>query len=277
MAYFGVGADSVESQRSEYRLRNTDLAGYGIIRASDWLSFGGQFGWVKQPTISSSTGPFDRDFPDSRLVFPADPGMAAQTSLLYGSATVEADTRDYPSRPTKGGLYRAAVRAFSDRDLSQFSFQRYEAEGLQVLPIAGERWVIAFHGWGVFSGTSAGNSVPFYMLPSLGGGNTLRGYHDYRFHDRNLLVVNAESRWALFSHVDAAAFVDAGNVAARAGDLNLDKTSYGGGLRLHSRASTLARFDVAHSREGWRAAFRLSDPFRLARRSLRSQVIPFVP
>jgi outer membrane protein assembly factor BamA len=275
--YFGIGANSLESQRSEYRLRNTDVAGYGIIRANGWLSFGGRFGWVKQPTISSSVGPFDRDFPDARLEFPAAPGMAAQTSLLHGGATVEADTRDHPSRPTRGGLYRAAAQAYSDRDLHQFSFRRYEAEGLQIVPIVGERWVIALHAWGVFSDTSAANSVPFYMLPSLGGGNTLRGYHDYRFHDRHLLVVNGESRWALFSHVDAAAFVDAGNVAARVGDLNLAKISYGGGLRVHTRTSTLVRLDVAHSREGWRVLFRLSDPFRLARRSLRTPVIPFVP
>jgi hypothetical protein len=275
--YFGIGANSLESDRSEYRLRNTDLAGYGTIRANSWLSVGGRFGWVKQPTISPPVGPFDRNFPDASLVFPADPGIAVQTGLLHGGATVEADTRNYPSRPTRGALYRAAAQVYADRDLQQFSFRRYEAEGLQVLPVRGERWVIALHGWGVFSDTAAGNSVPFYMLPSLGGGNTLRSYSDYRFHDRQLLVANAESRWALFTHVDVAAFVDAGNVAARIGDLNFDKTSYGGGLRVHSRTSTLARLDVAHGSEGWRAFFKLSDPFRLARRSLRTSVIPFVP
>lgn len=277
VSYFGTGPDTVESDRSEFRLKDTDLAGYGIIRANRWLSFGGRFGWIKQPTISSSVGPFDRDFPDTRLVFPTDPGVAQQTSLLHGGATVEADTRDYPGRPTKGGMYRAAAQAFADRDLHQFSFRRYEAEGLQVLPIVGERWVIALHGWGVFSDTSEDNSVPFYMLPSLGGSNTLRGFHDYRFHDRNLLVANVESRWALFSHVDVAAFVDAGNVAARFGDLNLDKKSYGGGIRLHTRSSTFARLDVAHSREGWQVLLRLNDAFRLARRSLRTSVIPFIP
>jgi hypothetical protein len=275
--YFGIGPNSLESERSEYRLKDTDLSGYGIIRANRWLSYGGRFGWVKQPTLSQSVGPFDGNYPDARLFFPTDPGISAQSSLLYGGATIEADTRDYPSHPTTGGLYRAAAQAYADRDLHEFSFRRYEAEGLQVLPIVGKRWVVALHGWGVFSDTSAGNSVPLYVLPSLGGGDTLRGYHDYRFHDRNLLVANAESRWALFRHVDAAAFVDAGNVAARAGDLNLDKTSYGGGLRVHSRTSTLVRLDVAHSGEGWRVFIKLSDPFRLSRRSLRDSVIPFVP
>jgi hypothetical protein len=277
MNYFGIGSDSLESQRSEYRLKDTDLAGYGIIRANRWLSFGGRFGWIKQPMLSSSVGPFDRDFPDASVEFPADPGIAEQTSLLHGGATVEADFRDYPGRPTRGGFYRASAQAYSDRDLHEFSFQRYEAEGLQVVPIVGERWVIALHGWGAFSDTSTGNSVPFYMLPSLGGGTTLRGYSDYRFHDREMLVVNAESRWALFRHVDAAAFFDAGNVAARVGDLNLDKTSYGAGLRVHTRSTTFGRLDVAHSSEGWRVLFRLSDSFRLNRRSLRATVIPFVP
>jgi hypothetical protein len=275
--YFGTGPNSLESQRSEYRLRETDLMGYGTIRANSWLSFGGRFGWVKQPTLSASVGPFDRDFPNTLQEFPTDPGVAAQTSLLYGGATVEADTRDYPSHPTRGGLYRAAAATYADRDLQQFSFRRYEAEGVQILPVVGERWVVALHGWGVFSDTSADNNVPFYMLPSLGGPNTLRGYDDYRFHDRQMLLASAESRWALFTHVDAAAFVDAGNVSARVGDLNLDRKSYGGGLRVHTRESTLARLDVAHSREGWRVFVNLSDPFRLARRSLRTTVIPIVP
>ena len=275
--YFGIGPNSLESERSEYRLRDTDLAGYGIIRANRWLSVAGRFGWIKQPTISSSVGPFDADFPPTSQLFPTDPGIAQQTSLLHGGVGVEADTRDHPSRPTRGGFYRAAAQAFADRDLHQFSFRRYEAEGLQIVPILGERWGLAVHGWSVFSDTSADNSVPFYLLPSLGGSNTLRGYDDYRFHDRNMLVVNVESRWALLTHVDLALFADAGNVGARASDLNVDKTWYGGGLRVHDRTSTLAVLDIARSREGWQAIFKLSDPFRLARRSLRASVIPFVP
>jgi hypothetical protein len=275
--YFGIGSTSLESQRSEYRLRETNLAGYGIVRPNRWLNVVGQFGWIKQPTISSPVGPFDRNFPDALQEFPTDPGIAEQTSLLHGGASVVADTRDYPSHPTRGSFYRVVAQAFADRDLHQFSFRRYEAEGLQILPMLGERWVIAVHGWGVFSDTSTGNSVPFYMLPSLGGSNTLRGYDDYRFHDRNMLVVNVESRLALFSHIDLALFGDAGNVASKASDLNVDKTSYGGGLRVHTRRSTLALMDVAHSREGWQMVFKLNDPFRLARRSLLATVIPFVP
>ena len=58
-------------------------------------------------------------------------------------------------------------------------------------------------------------SVPFYLQPSLGGPNSLRSFADYRFHDRNMLLANAELRIAMMTHVDLAVFADAGNVAAR--------------------------------------------------------------
>jgi len=276
--YFGVGADSLESNRSEFRLKSTDMVAYTSVRAKNWLTIDGGLGRLQQPTLSAPAGPFDRGFPDARTVFPQDPGVAQPVGFVHGDVSVAADTRNHPGRPTSGGLYRAAFAAYSDRDLSQFSFRRYEAEAAQFLPVAGPRWVIAAHGWGVFSDTPAGNSVPFYMLPSLGGNDTLRGYDDYRFHDRNLLVVNAESRWALLRNVDAAVFFDAGNVAARAGDLNLAKTSYGAGVRVHARQTTIGRLDFGRSRhEGWHVFLKLDDPLRLKRLSRRTAAAPFVP
>jgi outer membrane protein assembly factor BamA len=140
--------------------------------------------------------------------------------------------------------------------------------------------VLALHGWQVWSDTSSGDVVPFYLLPSLGGKNTLRGYHEYRFHDRDMQVFNVESRLALFAHVDAAVFADLGKVAPRASDLDFTdlKRSYGVGLRVHNATSTLARLDVGHSVEGWRVFFKVSDPFRRSTpASGRSAVVPFVP
>jgi outer membrane protein assembly factor BamA len=150
-------------------------------------------------------------------------------------------------------------------------------EAARFIPVSRSRVVLALHGWLAGTDTSEGSWVPFYLQPSLGGHNTLRGYADYRFHDRNLLVVNLEARFALFTHVDAAVFADAGNVAPRVSDLDLDKRSYGVGWRLHSRESTFARIDVAHGAEGWRFLFRLSDPLHLSRLTRRLAPVPFVP
>jgi len=275
--YFGIGADSLEAGRSVYRLKDTDVLGYASYRANDWLSVGGRSGWLRHPSLGASSGPFKRGFPEALDVFPQDPGMGQTPDFLHGDVSVTADTRDHRGHPTSGGFYRAVAGVYSDRDLDQFTFRRYEAEGVQLVPVVGKSWVLAFHGWGVFSETSSGNEVPFYFLPSLGGQNTLRGYNSYRFHDRNLLMASAESRWALFRHIDGAVFFDAGNVGARVGDLDLKKTSYGAGLRLHTQRSTLGRVDVGHGTEGWRVWFRLDDPLQLARRAPREEIVPFAP
>ncbi len=193
--------------------------------------------------------------------------------------------RSRPTRATipairRAAAYRVTAASYADRTYGKYSFRRYEAEAAQFVPLVDDKWVLAFHAWEVFSDTSGGNTVPFYLMPSLGGKNTLRGYYDYRFHDRDMQVLNAESRWGLFTHVDAALFVDAGKVASVASDLDVHhlRTSYGVGLRVHNRTSTVGRLDIGHSREGWRLVFKINDPFKRSTLSgRRTEVIPFVP
>jgi outer membrane protein assembly factor BamA len=171
------------------------------------------------------------------------------------------------------------MTSFVDKSTSigRFTFQQYEAEGLQIIPVMEDYdWRLALHGWIVWSDVPRGNQVPFYLLPSLGGNNSLRSFADYRFHDQNLAVANVESRWGVWTNLDLAVFLDAGNVGPRVQDLNLDKTSIGAGLRLHTERATFARFDVAYGADGWNFVFRTSDPLRLARLTRRVAAVPFV-
>jgi len=116
--------------------------------------------------------------------------------------------------------------------------------------------------------------VPFYLLPSLGGSNSLRGYLDYRFRDRDMLLMNAEYRWPILRRVDAAVFYDAGSVASASNLLSREiYTDYGAGLRLHSATRMLVRLDVARGAEGARALVSFSTPLALPNRT----VAPYVP
>ncbi len=277
--YFGIGSDSLESNKSQYQLKNTDFVGYAAVRPHDWLTIGGELGWLRRPNILPAGGTFKPDLPDTQQEFPDDPGtqLSFQPTYLHGEASIAADTRDYRSHPTSGGLSRAALTTYSDRSTGIFSFRQYEAEAARFVPVRSKDWVLAFRGWVVLTDVPSGNEIPFYLLPSLGGQDTLRSYSNFRFHDQNLLLANAESRWALFEHVDGAVFFDAGNVAPRAGDLNLNKTSVGAGLRLHTQRATWARFDVAHGAEGWHFVMRTSEPFRLTSFTRRVANLPFVP
>jgi surface antigen Omp85-like protein len=279
--YFGLGNDSLKSNRSGYRLDETDVLGYATVRTTPWLSVSGRFGWIHQAELSTLTG-WSVTYPNTLAVFSdaTAPGLAQQPAFLHGDVSVAADTRDSAGHPTRGGLYRVTAASYADRNYGAYSFRRYEAEAAQFVPLVADTWVLAFHAWEVFSDTSSGNTVPFYLMPSLGGKNTLRGYDDFRFHDRDMQVFSAESRWELFTHLDVAVFADAGKVAPDASDLDFKqlRTSYGVGLRLHNRSSTVTRLDIGHSGEGWRFIFKVNDPFKRSTLSGgRTEVIPFVP
>jgi hypothetical protein len=277
--YYGAGPDSIPLFRSDYGLSTTEVIGFANYRAADWLSFEARVGRVSRPDLSPSSGPFDRGYPDATLIFDNEPGFdqIEQPGFLLTHLSAMSDTRDHVGHPMHGGVYRAVAAVYSDRDDGRFSFRRYELEGAQFIPLSPVRWTLALHGWSVFSDTTGSSEVPSYMLPSLGGSTTLRSFSDYRFHDRHLLLASVESRWALFEHVDAVLFADAGGVASRVRDLGLKETSIGAGVRVHVRSTTIGRLDVAHGREGWRVLMRLNDPFRLNRLTRRNAAIPFVP
>jgi hypothetical protein len=277
--FFGLGRDSLKSDKGAYRLHDFDTVGWVRYNLKP-VVISGTIGWMDSPTISSPSGPFKSGYEDARTLFgdAGAPGLLTPVSFLHANADAAVDTRDQALHGTHGGMYRVGMSTYSDRDRGQFSFQTYEAEGVQYVPLIPSRnWVLALHGWLVGTDTSQGNSLPVYLMPALGGHDTLRGYVDYRFHDRSLLLASAESRWAIWEHLDLALFLDAGNVAPRVGDLNLSKTSVGVGVRVHSHTATLGRLDLAHSKEGWRVLFKMDDPFALSRLSRRTATVPFVP
>jgi hypothetical protein len=279
VTYFGEGQNSRGADRSEYRLQSANVVGYATLHPVKGFSIGYSAGWLARPSILTPAGSFKRGNPATQTVFSDDPvfRLAEQPNYAYAEAALAYDTRDHRSHPTRGGVYRLAWTGYSDRDTETFSFQRSEAEGAMFVPVAGSRVVLAMHGWVVGSHTTEGRTVPFYLEPSLGGATTLRGDADFRFHDRSLLLCTLESRIALFAHVDAAVFADAGSVAPRVSDLTLERRSYGIGFRMHSQKATFARLDLAHGAEGWRLLLRLTDPLHLSRLSRRTAAAPFVP
>ncbi|MDO8677116.1 MAG: BamA/TamA family outer membrane protein [Acidobacteriota bacterium] len=276
--YFGAGPATSTAARSEYRLQSKSVVGVATLRPMRWMDVTAQIGWLK-PSVMVSSGASRRNIAPTGVAFAGDPVFAGPDAPTFVPAEVSItiDGRDFPSHPTRGVLLRGAAAQYDDRDTGAFTFKRYESEAAGFLPIGGGRVVLAVHGWAVATETDPGQTVPFYLQPSLGGANTIRGYSDYRFTDRNMVVVNAEARIAMMTHLDFALFADAGNVAADRRDLNFDKQSYGAGLRLHTRRITFARFDAARGDEGWRFVFRLTDPLDLSRLSRRAAVAPFVP
>ncbi len=134
---------------------------------------------------------------------------------------------------------------------------------MQHIPILRENWVISMRGR-LESILGDDDQVPYFLLPSLGSGSTLRAYSSWRFRDRHSALVSGEWRWiANRMALDLALFIDAGMVAPR---LDAIKGSafvndYGIGVRFHGPATTPLRVELATGREGTRLVFAASAAF----------------
>jgi hypothetical protein len=269
--FFGIGSGSLKGNQTDYRLKDLDALAFATVRATSWLSITGRTGLLRRVNIDRGASTAHPST-DERFDEISAPSLTRQPNYLHADVAMDVDTRDTPGYPASGGRYRVSMAMFHDQDFSSYSFRRVEADAAQYIPLG--RSVLALHGRMNLSQTGAGQEVPFYLLPSLGGSNSLRGYLDYRFRDRDVLMVNAEYRWPIFRAIDAALFYDAGTVGSQAGDLSRHlNADYGAGVRLHTTKHLLARVDVARSREGMRTFLTFSAPLSLPSRT----ITPYVP
>jgi outer membrane protein assembly factor BamA len=112
-------------------------------------------------------------------------------------------------------------------------------------------------------GPDGGSRVPFYLQPTLGGSETLRGFREYRFRDRNLFYLSGEYRWEPVRAVELALFYDTGKVFADRSDFDFERLrkSVGIGLRFKTTRSVVFRIDAARSDEGSRIYFKFGPAF----------------
>ena len=96
--------------------------------------------------------------------------------------------------------------------------------------------------------------MPFYLMPTLGGNDTLRGFRAYRFRGPHAMLLQGEYRFEIWSGLDAALFYDAGKVALQPSrprsSTNLE-SDYGFGFRFNTDNGMILRVDAAFgSRDG---------------------------
>jgi hypothetical protein len=199
-----------------------------------------------------SQGPGSGTAPSVEQVYTPQtlPGLGASPIYLHSQGTLGFDSRPSPGYARRGGFYRVTFHDFHDND-GQFGFRQTDYEAIQHLPILRETWVLSLHGKLELANAAHNQTIPFFMLPSLGGGSSLRGFTSWRFRDLNSLLLQAEWRVMANRFLDLALFYDAGRVAARRSDLTEGplKSDYGLGFRFHGPAATPLRIELAKSNE----------------------------
>jgi len=184
------------------------------------------------------------------------PGLGAAPVYLHSQAGAGIDTRPSPGYARHGGSYTIEFHDFRD-DGGDWGFRRTDYEAIQHIPILRDTWVLSLHGRLEVANAADGQSIPFFMLPALGGGSSLRGFSSWRFRDRNALLLQADWRVIVNRFMDLALFYDAGRVADKRRDLLEDplKSDYGIGFRLHGPLATPLRIEFARSNEGLALVF----------------------
>lgn len=261
IGYYGPGPTSLKSDRTNYRFEDTATDFALGVRPLRLLTVGATAGymWV-------NVGPgADRRYASSDQIFsPSDaPGIDQQTDFARYGYFASFDYRDSPTGPQSGGFYTFQYHHYVDQNLGAFSFNLVRAEMRQYIPLFNKRRTIALRAKTVLTDPTGNNVVPFYLQPTVGGSDDLRGFREFRFRDSNMFVVNGEWRWEVFSGLDMAAFYDAGKVFPRRSQLNFHdlERSAGFGFRFNARGSVFLRIDVGFSREGTQIWFKFDNLF----------------
>jgi hypothetical protein len=262
--YWGVGADTLNEDRVSFTVDYTNFEGRLVVRPKSWIVAGTRVGRL-DGTLSRGTDP---RFPsiEERFTDATAPGLAQQPAFAYADAYGAIDYRDQRDNARDGGYYSLTWREYSDLDFDRYSFRWVDLLLQQFFPIFDKKRVFAVQTRLQATATdeNAGQTVPFFFKPTVGGSTSLRGFNDYRFRDDSAFQLNAEYRWEAFSGLDMALFSDCGTVAPNIGQLKMSelKNAYGIGFRFNTAKAVLFRVDIGFGGgEGTRYFFKFSQAF----------------
>jgi outer membrane protein assembly factor BamA len=259
--YYGLGNETTKGDFTTFSQDQTTIGGHVGVRPARYVSAGGGAEYLN---IGIGPGHSPR-FPSIEESFneATAPGLTTHPDFIRTFAFASLDYGDPVGSPRSGARYKVQVNRYDDRDGGHFDFRQTTVDLQQYLSAFNQRRVLALRAFGTFSNADGGREVPFYLMPTLGGNNTLRGFRDYRFRDRNALIFQAEYRFEIFTVMDGALFYDTGQVAARRQDLTDDlRKDYGIGFRFGTDQGVFIRVDVAFgSGEGIRPFVAFSHVF----------------
>jgi hypothetical protein len=252
---YPLGRDSVKI-RTNYGERKTEGSVQALLQPVRVVRFGVGSGFEAFRTSfpTHATGPEESGSPG------ALPGIDADPEYVHSFVSAAIDSRAGPGYSRSGSRLEGIFHDYRQTNSGPYSFRRVDGIAEQLIPILHGNWVIDLAVRASSTTTAAGDVVPFFLMPDLGGSDMLRAFGNYRFRDRHSILFTGEYRWYAQEFLDVALFYDAGKVVPRRGDLDFShlKNSYGLGFRFHTPRTTLVRLEVARSREGTSLIFAFS-------------------
>ena len=279
--FFGYGPNTLESEESSYLDEAITVSfGFSSSLPEPFDDFVLELGLnIESHELGAGTV---ENVPTTQQRFPTvfDPDQ----DRVFGLVRTELrwDTRDSQRNPYSGQSLGFSIDAPLAQDGGAVGAV-FKVFGSQIFKVPG-----LFHddgdadeahpptdtlAFGAFAQGSAG-SMPFYLLPTLGGTRTLRGFVDGRWRDRAAWQAAAEYRfWVIprgipitrnirIERLGLALFYEVGAVASDVGAIFHSRVaqSYGFGFRVGLERAAIFRLDLGFSDDGlnFAAGFGLS-------------------
>jgi hypothetical protein len=262
MPYYGEGSNSNKDNRSDYRSEFTSP------------HFGGTFHFLDQKLSAGyavggllvNVGPGDLgDWPSTDKIFNEanTPGLEKQSNFITGTASIAANLTTPGFSNPKGLILEAQDTQFWDQSDTNSSFHLLQTQATYYVPFIHGMRTLAFRARNETTFHAAGQQVPFYLQPTLGGPDDLRGYERYRYYDNGTSLLSGEYKWSVAGSVEMALFGDGGNVYSRPGLIGLRELRGDGGfgVRFKDKQQEIMRFDVGFSPEGVKVWFVFNNAF----------------
>jgi hypothetical protein len=260
--YFGEGPNSSKSDKTDFDRNLTTTHFSALSHFFDHkLTMGYTVGGL---LVHVGPGDLNNTPTTQQLFTGADtPGLTQQSNFITGTTTVQLDF-SHPGFSNPEGLQLEADDSqFFDRSGNQANFHLLETQATYYLPLTNGMRTLVFRVRNETAFAENSQVVPFYLQPTLGGPDDLRGYDRYRFYADGNSVVTAEYRWSLTQTLEMAIFGEGGNVYVRPGLIGVrDLHGDGGfGLRFKNKQASVMRLDVGFSPEGVHVWFVFEDVF----------------
>ncbi len=280
--FFGIGPETSEDDETFW---TQEIGWGGISWQRDWMfALTSDLG-----IIYSGVGAFDpRDEEEPRISEVYDrgggasgavslPGLGGRTDGVGYSLSLAHNTIEETGRPDGGGARRIAATYFQDRDGDNEDFWTFRVEAQQFLPLWLTSRSLALRGYVSWIEADDRSNIPFQRLMTNDEPDIIRGFRDFRWHDRGMTALSAEYRWPVFaertvegSGVDAYLFAEAGQVFGEFNEIKSDnlRNSVGGGFRWIDESGFGGRFEIARSAEEWVFRLRGDQIFQYAKSGL---------
>lgn len=262
--YFGIGPDTELGNRSSYRLRETAFGTRGWFRPAPTVRLGASISAYMPDfgrSSSSSIRSIESVFTDGSVpAFLDEPTFGRYRGFLEFRHPVPDYTEPVDEPNRFRSAYQLAFESVRDHKSGRHNLHRWEIETQHRVPGFRPDQRLTLHGF--LASTNSSADVPFYLLYTLGGTGglktfrpdmlggdgtraTLRGFRNFRFRDRDLVLMQAEYRIPVHKYVHTTVFVDAGQVAPRTSELFSDlRANTGFSVSAVRKGKTLGRMDV---------------------------------